>query len=75
MTQQVDQQTTYSGPLARVHASSERIRHLNDELKAEYERRGQAVVEAVSEGLSYRTIAKAAMVRYGTIYKIMTDWA
>lgn len=75
MSQQADQQTTYSGSLARVQASSERIRHLNDELRAEYERRGQAVVEAVAEGQSYRTIARAAMVRYATIYKIMTDWA
>lgn len=75
MSQQADQQTTYSGTLARVHASSERIRHLQDELKAEYERRGLAVVQASAEGESYRKIAHVAKVRYATIYKIITDWA
>lgn len=75
MSQQAQKSQTYSGALARVQASSSRISHLRDELRAEYERRGQAVVDAVAEGHSYRTIGHAASVEYATVYKIMTDWA
>lgn len=75
MSQQAQTSQTYTGALARVQAASARISHLQDELKAEYERRGHAVVEAVGEGHSYRTIGRAASVRYATVYKIMTDWA
>lgn len=75
MSQQTQTPQNYTGPLHRVQASARRIMQLQDELTAEYERRGQAVVEAVGEGKSYRTVAKAAGVKYATIYKIMTDWA
>lgn len=76
MSQQTQKsQTPATGALHRVADASTRIRHLKAELKAEYERRGLAVVEAVDEGNSYRAIAKVADVQYPTIYKAYADWA
>lgn len=79
MSQQASATTTqarnYSGALARVDSATKRISHLLDELRAERERLGKAVVEAVGEGHSYRTIAIPAQCSHANVYKIMTDWA
>jgi DNA invertase Pin-like site-specific DNA recombinase len=66
----------YTGALRRAAVASDRIRALEDELRAEREIRAQAVVEAHDdEGHSYRNIARAIRTKYSTVYKIMTDWA
>lgn len=76
MSQQTQQtHVPAAGPLQRVVTASDRIRHLTAELKAEYERRGLAVVEAVNEGYSYGQIARPAHVTRATIYKIFADWS
>lgn len=69
------QARTYTGALARVDAATQRISHLLDELRAERERLGHAVVDAVAEGHSYRVIARPAQCSHANVYKIMTDWA
>jgi DNA-binding NarL/FixJ family response regulator len=61
--------------MARAVAATDRISHLQDELRAEYERRGKAVIEAVAEGNSYRKIGRAIHAAPATVYKIVTDWA
>jgi DNA-directed RNA polymerase specialized sigma24 family protein len=72
----VDESHRGSGALARAAAANRRIRQLEDELRAEYERRGIAVVEAADvEGYSYRQIAAEIGVKYATVYKIIAMWA
>lgn len=66
---------SYQGPMARAAAAADRIGHLEDELRAEYERRATAVVEAIAEGATYRAVGRAIHTSPSTVYKIVTDWA
>lgn len=64
-----------SSAVNRAAIANARIRDLEDELRAERERRGRAVVQAVDEGVSYRVLANRMKCAYATVYKIVTDWA
>lgn len=68
-------QQVESAAVHRATIANARIRDLEDELRAERERRGLAVVQAVDEGVSYRTLARRMKCAYATVYKIVTDWA